>query len=264
MHVSNTPTYTPPYSTCPGSISNDGETPAAPRASRSKRGVAIPEKLWPQHKTLTIAFMDTPKSARKFIQKYIEENYSPLINIKLKFVKGTEGDIRISTHKDIPGDWSRIGTDALNAPPDQPTLHLNTYATEDILKMNILHEFGHALGLHHEHQHPDRTVEFNTPSTYTLYNEKFGFDESTVDANILNKFDPADITSAPYDQQSIMHYNLSHRVLWQQPSTDYNLTLSNHDIAFLNTLYPPASVEKKKPLTDREKFYLRMSTRGLL
>ncbi|MDQ0703591.1 hypothetical protein QF043_002383 [Pseudomonas sp. W3I7] len=233
------------YSTNSNTPPANNEVADAPIAIRTKRGIADKYRLWPQNSTITIAFMDTPPTHRALIQKHIEKNYAHLINLKLNFVEGTQGDIRISTSADIAGDWSVVGTDALTVPANEPTMHLDPHTTEDIFKMNILHEFGHALGLRHEHKHPDRTLDFNLPKMYELYKKQFNLDKIDVYEQILEKLNPADIIASGYDPKSIMHYNLSRLILWQQPSTGYNFTLSKEDEANLQSIYPhpkPGSV----------------------
>ncbi len=49
----------------------------------------------------------------------------------------------------IGGSWSYIGTDATRLPLESFTMNLGF-----IDRTTVLHEFGHALGLIHEHQSP--------------------------------------------------------------------------------------------------------------
>jgi len=60
-----------------------------------------------------------------------------------------------------------------------------------------LHEFGHMIGLYHEHQHPDRDTEINV-------------DMNNVDPSMRQWFEhetePFKTFGAPYDVQSVMHY----------------------------------------------------------
>jgi len=47
------------------------------------------------------------------------------------------------------GSWSYIGTDATKLPLESFTMNLGS-----VDRPTVLHEFGHALGLIHEHQSP--------------------------------------------------------------------------------------------------------------
>lgn len=69
-------------------------------------------------------------------------------------------DIRISFERGL-GYWSMIGTDSTNpvlAPPHVASMNLEGFHGYAPLpadwKKIVYHEFGHALGLRHEHQHP--------------------------------------------------------------------------------------------------------------
>ena len=55
-------------------------------------------------------------------------------------------------------NWSKVGADAATMAKDKPTmaLNLNVNGMRDEEKRSmVLHEFGHALGLDHEHQRSD-------------------------------------------------------------------------------------------------------------
>lgn len=47
------------------------------------------------------------------------------------------------------GSWSYIGTDALHLPKESASMNLGF-----VDAATVMHEFGHALGLIHEHQSP--------------------------------------------------------------------------------------------------------------
>ncbi|QHD06809.1 M12 family metallopeptidase [Pseudomonas sp. R76] len=193
-----------------------------------------------------------PGARTRIYKKIIEDTYGPLINLQLKFVDGSKGDIRISTSKAETGTWSVIGTEALNIPPNEPTMHIDYPPDTGNLSANILHEFGHALGLLHEHQHPDRTLEFNIRETYKHFENEYNWGVPRTYHNIFKKADPADVITSPYDQQSIMHYAMNDKLLWKQPSTGANYVLSENDKTFLPTLYPHYNGRpRERPQTPR-------------
>jgi len=68
-------------------------------------------------------------------------------------------DIRITFEYD-DGLWSFLGTECRTVAPPARTMNLGAVGTQSALyedeKGYILHEFGHALGLLHEHQSPGR------------------------------------------------------------------------------------------------------------
>jgi len=73
------------------------------------------------------------------------------------------------------GSWSHIGTEANEIEPRQPTMNLGwlsglTDAVSDTERGVILHEFGHVLGLLHEHQSPLRgnKIHLKQSGTFVL------------------------------------------------------------------------------------------------
>ncbi|HKG84980.1 MAG TPA: hypothetical protein VKB16_17765, partial [Beijerinckiaceae bacterium] len=68
-------------------------------------------------------------------------------------------------------------------PKNQPTMHLAD--TED---RPVLHEFGHVLGLRHEHHHPASGIVWNKPVVYRELRQQFGWSKAMVDSNIFERF----------------------------------------------------------------------------
>ena len=80
-------------------------------------------------------------------------------HVNLTFVESTDNDAEIRVSFDpSDGAWSYIGTDCRSIPADQPTMNLGF---ED--GGTAAHEFGHAIGLGHEHQNPQGGIEWNEP-----------------------------------------------------------------------------------------------------
>lgn len=108
-------------------------------------------------------------------------------------------DIRIGFDPN-DGAWSYIGTDCSGK---WKTMNLGF-----IDQGTVLHEFGHALGLIHEHQSPanggfnwDKEEVINS-----LSGPPNNWDLDTIEHNMFAKYDKDQLLMTEYDSKSIMHY----------------------------------------------------------
>lgn len=202
---------------------------------RSKRALGQFSKFWAPGRTLTIGFFnDTPTEHKAAIEK-VARQWLRSANLKFDFVDGVFADIRIYTGGD--DNHSHVGTDALLVSPMDATMALSTKPGDPLFGRTVLHEFGHVLGLLHEHQHPKANIPWDVPKLYAYFAAK-GIDRQTVDLNLLDKTDKALAKGTAYDRTSIMHY----AVLQEQTVGDWevgiNHTLSRRDRAFARRIYP--------------------------
>jgi hypothetical protein len=137
---------------------------------------------------------------------------------------------------------SFVGTDSVNfAATGKPSMCLGFhqsagYPDREIDRL-ILHEFGHALGLIHEQSHPERAFRLKpAPDVYKFFRDKYGFDSSWVDFNVLKQFSKQQTTLfKPFDTESIMMYELPPDVA--EPPMHQNYALSSVDIETIKELY---------------------------
>ncbi|WP_256657547.1 hypothetical protein [Pseudomonas sp. ACM7] len=100
--------------------------------------------------------------------KAAASKWLPYVNLTFDFVELSdndmeyEGDIRVylSHHYDGTGR-SEIGTDALAVQAHSPTMLLGTSYSSPRFEFTAIHEFGHALGLMHAHQHPEANIPWD-------------------------------------------------------------------------------------------------------
>ena len=205
--------------------------------SRSKRGVAMPDKLWPQHSVLTISRLNMTQEQKDLVKHNINK-WAPHTNLYFKFIDSPDGDIRITVDNDTGPGWSKVGTDAKKVPLSRPTMGISFTRSDASIAATIQHEFGHALGLKHEHQHPDRTLDLNRENIYDEY-EKRGRFSYEADNDIVRTFSRHQVqASANYDDKSIMHYGFSASRLNSGPPIPRNFKLSEDDKKFMQSLYP--------------------------
>jgi hypothetical protein len=103
----------------------------------------------------------------------------------------------------------------------------------------VIHEFGHALGATHEHQHPSAGIPWNRPAVYEYYQSTQGWTKEDVDFQIFAKYSKNQVNSSNYDKKSIMHYAIDARLLLDPSyAVGWNTSLSNTDKEFMKQMYP--------------------------
>lgn len=196
------------------------------------RGVAPIQKLWPNGATLNVRFLGGT-TAQKNLVKRVAPQWSEYGNINFKFDDGPNAHIRISFDAS-GGAWSTVGKDALNVMPGNPTMNLG-WVDEAV----ILHEFGHALGLGHEHQNPEGGIQWNKAEVYDdLKGAPNFWDRATVDYNMFRKYNEDQIHATLVDKDSIMMYPIPNTWTLNDFSVGMNRGLSDMDKEFIAELYP--------------------------
>ncbi|CAI8913690.1 M12 family metallopeptidase [Pseudomonas sp. IT-P4] len=215
---------------------NPSNAPTASPGGRNKRGVAIHSKFWASHRTLKIAFLNPPSSAHREAAIKAIKVWQPSINLKLDFVNGTEGDIRITMEP--PLNYSAIGTDAMLRGPDENTMNIGTDPEHPGFEATVLHEFGHALGMQHEHQHPKADIPWNKPAVYDFYLSAYQWSKEEVDHNLFKLLEDKLTRTTVYDPTSIMHYPISNELTTGDWSVQKNTILSQNDRRLMRKIYP--------------------------
>jgi hypothetical protein len=228
--------------------------------------------LWPKNRVITIGFIGEGEDIKRtyynfwsevdplqykiqngsymstisIIQTVVNERIQPLVNLTFNFLKkpyNRTPDIRISFDKK-DGCFSAVGKDALNYKKEDATMN---FAWLDV--STILHEFGHAIGMNHEHQSPYSSIKWNKPVLYLYYWLTIGWDTNTVDENVINKFDKKNNTGSKFDPLSIMLYYYPSILTTDFVGTSENNRLSGYDVEWISKTY------SKKDGISPEKFY---------
>jgi hypothetical protein len=110
---------------------------------------------------------------------------------------------------------------------------------DDEVQRVVLHEFGHALGLIHEHQNPEGGIDWNEPAVIAdLSKPPNSWTEEQIRHNVLDHYPRDAVTSTTVDRLSIMMYPIP--AAWTNDgfSADLNSDLSEKDVEFIRTVYP--------------------------
>jgi hypothetical protein len=109
---------------------------------------------------------------------------------------------------------------------------------EDELRGVVLHEFGHALGLIHEHQDPVAAIQWNRAAVIQeLSGPPNNWSVEQIEFNVLTPAAPDDVDATPLDPKSIMMYPIPASWTMNGFSTGTNTDLSDLDRKFIRKQY---------------------------
>lgn len=196
------------------------------------------KKRWQPGKTLRVLFMDGDPVVQQKVAAIFPE-WSRHANIRFQVSNDLDSEIRISFQQ--PGSWSYIGTDALLIPKSKPTMNygwLKPHTDPEEYQRVVLHEFGHALGLIHEHQNPSTDIPWNKEAVYQYYSGPPNYwSREQTDRNLFQTYGK-DITQfTRFDRDSIMLYPVEQRFTNGDFAVGWNKTLSALDKEFIGRQY---------------------------
>jgi hypothetical protein len=213
---------------------------ARPHASLPQRGRAAPRaialrgKQWPNGHEIAIAFRGGSAAQKRLVMDTAVE-WTEYANLNFTFVEAPSAPVRISFDEG-DGAWSYVGRDNLEIPVHAATMNLGW-----VDKGVILHEFGHMIGLSHEHQNPAGGIVWNEAKVIAeLAGPPNYWDEATVRHNVLNKYSLDQIVGTEFDPESIMLYAFPAEWTIGGPGTEENEDLSKQDCDFIRgaQMYP--------------------------
>jgi hypothetical protein len=192
---------------------------------------------WDNGRTLTVCFFNGSATLRQNVQNYANQ-WTQFANIKFRFVAGRSADIRISFTGHGGASQSYVGTENTLVDGSTPTMLLGFGdRTPDVtVRRTTLHEFGHALGCVHEHSQPNVNIEWNRQAVFAAH--RGTWDQKTVEANILDRYNHEFVQATLFDKFSIMLYPIPASWTNGKFSSGWNNNLSETDKAFISALYP--------------------------
>jgi serralysin len=202
----------------------------ADRQAISRRSV------WTSGSVITVGFLDGDPDLRTKVEAVAQEWLQRAVTtLSFDFHSGLEVPaVRISFKQ--RGQWSMIGTTCLaSTDPAKPTMNLGGIVTAQDIRRKTLHEFGHVLGLIHEHQVPSVPIEWDRDAV--IEDLEGVWSREMIETNILTPLAAGEVNAIAFDPTSIMIYPIKKRWTKNGFSSDYNLDLSPRDIEFVSTVY---------------------------
>jgi hypothetical protein len=191
------------------------------------RAISPIGKTWMNGSTLRVRFM-TGTAAEQAVARKEAAWWSAVANLKFDFNNAPDAEIRI-TFDPNDGAWSYIGTDCRGIPANEATMNLGFLDAG-----TAAHEFGHAIGLAHEHQNPAGGIQWNEKVVLREMAKSPNFwDEQTTRHNILRKYTADQLNGTAFDRDSIMLYFFPADWTLNGIATKANETLSAVDKQFI-------------------------------
>ncbi len=212
-----------------------------PPISGKTRAVAPKASLWGKQDSISISFLDGDKKLKTRVEEAARQWVGPtMANLELVFQKKTDSLIRISFKG--RGSWSAVGTTCKDVDKKKPTMNfgwLTATTEDDELERVVLHEFGHALGLIHEHQHPKGKIAWNkTQVASDLAGPPHFWTDEQIQRNMFEAFASKLTNFSKFDKDSIMLYPIPAKWTNNGFATVANRKLSKNDADFILALYP--------------------------
>ena len=194
--------------------------------------------FWPEHKrTLYVNFLDGDPIVQQKVMNVAKqwENYCGL---KFIFSNRPNPDITISFNE--IGSWSYIGKDSKGKIPSMNYGWLNADTPQSEYDRVVLHEFGHAIGLYHEHQNDNSNpIIWDEPVVYQYYmGPPNNWSKEEVDYNLFKRYSSSEYNGTEFDPFSIMQYSLPAEFTKNGYHLSTVYKLSETDKKFIASIYP--------------------------
>ncbi len=207
------------------------------------KAASIKDKEWETGQTIRVKFLNGSNFVQSKVRQYAVE-WEEHANIKFEWVSSSSSaNIKIAFNEGeyagITGSWSYLGTDSNLEPHSMHFGWFNNNTSDTEFRRTTIHEFGHALGLIHEHQNPVAGINWDREAVYAYYAGAPNYwTKDQVDHNLFRRYETNVSNYSEYDPLSIMHYPIPAEHTLDGVAVGSNTRLSETDKAFIGRIYP--------------------------
>ena len=209
-----------------------------------------PERWLPAHGstpgtgvvTLNVHFMNGTQAQQRRVRQIASEWLREGLEQRIRFVFGTTrrgSHIRIRFDGQGPNS-SEVGAKARAVPESRPTMKL-----AETSRRVVLHEFGHALGLRHEHHHPQVGIVWNRRAVIAdLRSRGIANPQAWAENNLFTRFTEShSCEGSNFDRNSVMLYPVDRTWTLNGFSSGFNENISTGDRRCLVRVYRIAAAD---------------------
>ncbi len=189
-----------------------------------------------------IHYMDGNSFQHDAVQQYATEWLVANGANKIEFAFGTSERSHVQILFKTPLNKSALGRQAkLYTDQSQPTMWLGDVHennSPDRIAEVIRHEFGHVLGMRHEHQHPQGGIEWDRKTVIAFYKSQ-GWTKTDVEEYVFKVYGDSSYlcpASPAFDPMSIMMYPIppgfAKNIVVQR-----NITIRPNDFSCIHSIY---------------------------
>ncbi|MBJ7882966.1 M12 family metallopeptidase [Gelidibacter salicanalis] len=197
----------------------------------------VHNSVWPYNQ-LKVKFINGSKALQDRVMSHAVE-WEKWCAVKFERVASESADITISFSDE--GFWSHVGKQSVNY---SPSMSLTGIENESAARFRgtVLHEFGHALGLVHEHQNPNSELVWNEPAVFDYYARTQGWNEEETYENVIYRYNFGAYNhedATKFDPTSVMIYEIPSWMLKNSSGIGFkeNDELSDLDKQLIKTKY---------------------------